>query len=116
MNAHVPTGNELAHLLRRVSSSPAEARRLVSRAVGITRAQLVLRRCELGRNVYVGGDLHCDAEGHVTIGDRVCFFDGMLTSELRCHAGAQLSIGEQCTFNYGFFLEAHHRIRIGRRC
>jgi acetyltransferase-like isoleucine patch superfamily enzyme len=116
MNTLVPTGNELAYVLRRLTSGPTGVRHIVNRALGVTRAQLVLRGCELGRYVYVGGELHCDAEGHVSIGDRVHFFKGMLAAELRCHAGAHLSIGEQCTFNYGFSIEAHQSVRIGRRC
>ncbi len=116
MNTLVPTRSELAHLLRYFTSSPAQARQLLHRVLGVTRAQLVLRHCELGRYVYLAGDLHCIAEGHVTIGDRVCFADGMLPSDLRCHAGAHLSIGERCIFNYGFSIEAHQSVRIGRRC
>ncbi|HZI06509.1 MAG TPA: acyltransferase [Archangium sp.] len=116
MKALVPTGRELTRVLRRVLSGSAEARGVLDRALGIARARLVLRRCALGRNVYLGGDLDCTLEGDVTLGDRVCFFDGMLTSELRCHAGAQLSIGEKSTFNYGFSIEAHQRVSIGRHC
>lgn len=116
MNSRIPTGSELTRLLRRLSSGPTEVRRVVNRALGVTRAQLVLRHCKLGRYVHLEGDLHCDAEGDITIGDRVCFFDGMLTSELRCHAGAWLSIGEQSTLNYGFSIEARQSVRIGNRC
>jgi maltose O-acetyltransferase len=116
MNALVPTGSELTRVLRRLLSGSTEARGVLDRALGIARARLVLRRCALGHNVYVGGDLECLLEGDVTLGDRVCFFDGMLASELRCHAGARLSIGEKSTFNYGFSIEAHQSVRIGRHC
>ncbi|HEX8820766.1 MAG TPA: acyltransferase [Archangium sp.] len=116
MNALVPTRNEFSHLLRNLSAGPTEARRILNRAMGALRAQRVLRRCTLEGHVYVGGNLHCVAEGNVTIGERVHFFDGILTSELLCHPGAHLSIGERCKFNYGFSIEAHQSVRIGRRC
>ena len=99
-----------------MNSLVTEARRLMKRAVGVSRAQLVLRRCTLGHLVHVGDNVHCTAEGDVTIGDRVLFFGGMLPSELRCHAGARLSIGEGSKFNYGFSIEAHQSVQIGRRC
>ncbi len=99
-----------------MNSLVTEARRLMQRAVGITRAQLILRRCTLGHRIHVGDNVHCTAEGDVTLGDRVLFFGGMLPSELRCHAGARLSIGEESKFNYGFSIEAHQSVRIGRRC
>ncbi len=115
MNTVVAKGNELAQLLRRFNDAGG-VRHVLNRALGVTRARLTLRDCKLGRFVYMGGDLHCAAEGDVTIGERVHFFGGMLASELRCHTGAHLSIGERSKFNYGFSIEAHQSIRIGRRC
>ena len=116
MNTLVPRGKELAHVLRLLSANPTQAQALVNRAVALARARVVLRHCTLGRYVHVGDNVHCTAEGDLTIGERVQFFGGMLASELRCHAGARLSIGERSQFNYGFSIEAHQSVSIGRRC
>jgi acetyltransferase-like isoleucine patch superfamily enzyme len=115
VNAFIQEGPD-RHPRERLRAGATEARRLVDRALGFTRARLLLRHCALGQRVYVGGALRCEARGTVSIGDRVCFFDGMLVSELLCHAGAHVSIGEESTFNYGFSLEARQGVRIGRRC
>lgn len=107
---------ELARALRSLTAGRASALRTLDLAAGIARAHLVLRRAQLGRRVYVGGRMLVVADGPIAIGDSVCFFDGMLASELLCHAGAGITIGAGCQFNYGLSLEARRSIRIGERC
>jgi maltose O-acetyltransferase len=40
----------------------------------------------------------------------------MLSTQIVCHPGATLEIGDESTFNYGVSIDAAESIRIGRRC
>ena len=56
------------------------------------------------------------ARGSLRLGPRVTFLGGMIPTQIRVHAGASLEIGEASVANYGAFLEARERVRIGARC
>lgn len=107
---------DLARLLRRNVADKEAVLRAVDLAVGIARGRIVLRSARLGRRVHVGSWMRVVNEGEITIGDQVCFFGGMIPSELVCHEGATLSIESGCEFNYGVSIEAGRLVRIGRRC
>ena len=90
--------------------------RLLTRAAGVLRARFLLRRCELGRRVGAHHPIRVVAEGRIAIGDRVSFWPGWIGTDLVCHAGAELVIGEDTQFNYGSSFESWTSVRIGARC
>ena len=90
--------------------------RLVTRVLGIGRAALVLRHCELGEHVFVGGPIHVEAGGRIAIGARTQLGGGMFATELICAPAATLTIGPGCVFNYGVSIRASRSVSIGARC
>ncbi len=48
--------------------------------------------------------VHVVADGAVSIGDRVQFWEGMIAHRLVCAVGAELRIGKLSPFNYGVSL------------
>jgi len=115
-----PAGTSLATELRRVlqllAKDPAAAQTRIRRGIGVLRARWVFRRCHRGHLVNVLGSVHVVADGTVTLGDRVQFWEGMIPLVLHCAKGAELSIGTLSVFNYGSFLRADRSVRIGERC
>jgi acetyltransferase-like isoleucine patch superfamily enzyme len=99
-----------------MGSDPAAALRRIRDVAGLLRARLVFRGCECGARVRAGAWIRVVAEGTIRLGDRSFFLDGMLPSELVCHAGGTLQIGEDTGFNYGASVEAYSQISIGTRC
>jgi len=95
---------------------PEEARDQLARALGMVRAARLFRGCKLGFHVCVLGPMRVLRQGEIVLGDRVTFFGGMLESELLCHRGGVIHIGEGSGFNYGVSLEAAEEIRIGKGC
>lgn len=102
--------------LRRAKARAARARRDLDIALGVARGRLALRGAKLGGRVYVGGRVRLVSEGEVSIGHLALLFGGMLPTELICHAGATLAIGESSELNYGVSIEAHRRVVLGARC
>ena len=88
------------------------ARRVVQRL----RAHVLFRGCTRGARLHAAQGMRVQADGDVVIGDGVYFLDGMIPSEVLCHAGGALAIGDATGFNYGVSLEAYERVVIGRRC
>lgn len=82
------------------------------------RARLAFWGCELGARVtatgYVRARRHRGAR--LVIGSRSSFLGGMVPTEIVCHPGACLEIGDETVFNYGAAVEAWGSIHIGRRC
>jgi len=89
---------------------------LVSGAIALGRARALFRGCRLGRRVRAFGDVRVDNRGRIELRDFVFFLRGMITSEIVCHPGAEIVIGERTGFNYGVSIEARERISIGKRC
>lgn len=117
----VPPGAVLRGKPGEAGATPGEDRHFeqphpLRRVVAVLRARLSLRGCELGRRVYAFGPVAVRGEGRIRLGDHVGFAEGMTATELRCHAGATLEVGDDTIFGYGVTVEAHRSIRIGRRC
>jgi acetyltransferase-like isoleucine patch superfamily enzyme len=112
--------NELAleafALLARAARDPAFGAEKARRAVGIVRAQLLFRGCTLGPRVAADGHLEVHNRGSLSVGKGTHFMSGMFATRLTTRPSGSLSIGEDCVFNYGVELDAHHRIEIGRNC
>jgi acetyltransferase-like isoleucine patch superfamily enzyme len=80
------------------------------------RARLALRACRLGPRVYAFGPVRAASQGELRLGQRVGFMAGVIATELRCHPGALLEIGDDSIVAAGAAVEAHRSVRIGRRC
>jgi len=85
-------------------------------ALAILRARFLFRGCERGARLYAGGRVRVVNHGRILIGERSAFVGGMIPTELICHRGATLEVGERSVFNYGASVEAYGSVRIGRRC
>jgi len=107
---------QVVRLVDRLRKHPEEAKDQLARAVGMVRAARLFRGCELGYHVCALGPVRVVKDGEIALGDRVTFFGGMLASELLCHRGGAIRIGEDSGFNYGVSLEASQEIRIGKGC
>jgi maltose O-acetyltransferase len=66
--------------------------------------------------VWALGNVRVRREGSIVLGDRVFFLEGPIASEIVCHRGAHVRIGDGTGFNYGVAIEAHEAIEIGARC
>jgi acetyltransferase-like isoleucine patch superfamily enzyme len=107
---------ELRQLLRLLATDPAAAQTRIRRALGVLRARWIFRKCKCGELVNVLGRVCVDMRGHIEIGDRVQFWQGMIPQDLVCAPGAELNIGALSMLNYGVSIRAHRSIRIGKRC
>jgi maltose O-acetyltransferase len=100
----------LDHL--RAIELPSRVQRAFIRLSGLT----AFPNCTVGRGSGAWTRIVVDVKGRATIGDRVLFLSGIAPCELKVAPGAQLSIGDGCTFNYGTSLEVTQSVRIGQRC
>jgi acetyltransferase-like isoleucine patch superfamily enzyme len=103
-------------LFAEAMSRPRTAREVVDGTLALARAQALFRGCEVGRRVRAFGNVAVDNRGTIVLADCVFFLRGMIPSELVCHPGATIEIGEHSGFNYGVSLEARARITLGARC
>ncbi len=103
-------------LLTDAAARPRSVRHLVNGTVALARAHALFRGCERGRRVRAYGPVHVVADGRIVLSDFVFFLNGMIPSEIVCHRGAELVIGERTGFNYGVSIEARQRVTIGNRC
>lgn len=91
---------------------PRKVRHALVRLTGFT----AFPNCTVGRGSGAWTRIVVDVKGRATIGDRVLFLSGVAPCELEVAEGAELVIGDDCYFNYGTSLTAHHAVRIGNRC
>ncbi|MBI5493968.1 MAG: acyltransferase [Deltaproteobacteria bacterium] len=106
----------LARLKRVLNTLRDDPFKAITRSVDVTRAQLFLFGCALGTGVCASGALRVVGPGRIHVGDRVTFVGGVTPTELICHPGGALIIGEESLFNYGVSVESHGAVTIGRRC
>ncbi len=99
----VPKPHLAQHILSRLQTASREA---LSKLVALVRGRIELRSCQRGGRVYAFGSVRVKNEGIISLGKRVGFVPGMLPSELICHPGAQIRIGDDALFNY-VTIEAH---------
>ena len=109
-------GGALHRLRRAAGNLRSNPRAFARRVLAWARAAVALRGCTRGRSVCTYGRVRVTNRGRIEIGDRVTFVEGVIASELVCHEGALLSIGEETTLNYAASIEASAEVRIGRRC
>lgn len=109
-------GSAPSRLRHAAGSLVADPRAFLRRVVAWARAAVALRGCARGRSVCTYGPVRVVNRGRIEVGDRVTFVEGVIPTELVCHEGALLSIGEETTLNYGVSVEASAAVRIGRRC
>jgi maltose O-acetyltransferase len=95
---------------------PGRAREVVFGTVALARARVLFRACTRGRRVRAFGPVRVVPDGRITLGDFVFFLGGMVPSEIVCHAGAEITIGEGSGFGYGVSIEARRQVRVGKRC
>src|SRR5690349_3642417 len=110
---HPRLGTELRLLLRLSATDPAAARNRIRRAIGTLRARWTFRKCQCGELVNVAGRVSVKAQGRIELGARVQFWEGVIPQELVSAAGAELTIGALCMFDYGASVRAQRSIRIG---
>jgi acetyltransferase-like isoleucine patch superfamily enzyme/acyl carrier protein len=97
------------------------AARTTVREIGTTldsfaRARWMLRHTRRGKRIRCYGRVLVEGAPGIVVSDRVVFLKGMLPTELRCGAGAELVIGAKTIFNYGVSVDSQRSIRIGSRC
>ena len=80
------------------------------------RARVQLRGTRQGARVRCHGRVLVPRRAGVEIGQRAVFLGGMVPTELRCRAGAELVIGPRSVLNYGVSIVAHRSVRIGTGC
>ncbi len=87
-------------------------------AVGMGRARVLLRGCELGSRVYAGGAVEARrAGGRIVVGSGCIFVRGLEPTRLIGARGATLSLGAGTVVNYGSLIESNGGdVEIGRRC
>lgn len=90
--------------------------RRIGRGIGVIRAAVLFRGCELGELVNAQGHVRVTAEGRIRLGDRVQLSGGMIPTELVCRSGGELTVGARTLFSYGGSVDATRSIRIGERC
>jgi len=100
----------LDHL--RAFETPRPVRQALVRLIGLT----AFPNCTVGRGSGAWTRIVVDVKGRATIGDHVLFFSGLAPCELKVAPGGALSIGHDCTFNYGVSVEVRREVRIGDRC
>ena len=102
------------------NTTPPRSIRNVSELASIVRsfarAKLELRGTRRGARVRCHGRVLVPRRAGVAVGSRTIFLGGAIPTELRCHEGAELSIGEQTLVNYGVSVAARRRVQIGARC
>jgi|GEM_PF-397102 len=103
----------LLRYLKRLWTNPLGA---LSSAAAVVRGAIVLRQCRRGAGVYAFGHVRVRNHGAIQLGSRVGFRRGMIPSELICHVGAEIRIGDSTYFNYGASIEAHKSVTVGERC
>lgn len=102
----------MGRFVRRLLTNPGE---VVSAAIALLRAPVVLRRCARGKSIYVFHPVVVRGSGRVSIGDRVTFIDGVMPTVLRTGPEGSIEIGDDTLFNYGVSIEADQSVRLGRR-
>ncbi len=102
----------LAETVRR----PRVAREVLDGTIALARARFLFRGCHLGRRVRAFGPVRVVAHGRIALDDFAFFLRGMIPSEIVCHEGAEIVVGERSGFNYGVSLEARARLTLGKRC
>jgi acetyltransferase-like isoleucine patch superfamily enzyme len=107
-----PHPHLVRRLLKRLQRNPRHA---LSSIVALVRGAIVLRNCQRGGRVYAYGPVRVKNQGTIQLGKRVGFVRGMLPSELICHPGAEIRIGDGTNFNNAT-VEAHESVTIGERC
>ena len=98
-----PNPHLVRRLLRRLQTDPRKA---LSSVAALVRGAIVLRNCQRGGRVYAYAPVRVKNQGTIQLGKRVGFVQGMLPSELICHPGAEIRIGNGTNFNYAA-IEAH---------
>jgi maltose O-acetyltransferase len=88
----------------------------LARGVGLIRAAILFRGCEVGELVNALGHVRVVADGRIRLGDRVQLAGGMIATELLCRAGGELLVGARTIFNYGVSVAVTRSVRIGERC
>ncbi len=87
----------------------------IAHVVDLSRGYVLFRKTDHGAKIVATGHVRVIASGRIVVGNNALFTGGMIPTELICHEGATLSIGEGADFNYGVSLEARKSIRIGAR-
>ncbi len=106
-------GNVVKRFLRRLQAEPFK---VVQDVVSLARGAILFRSCERGARVYAHGPVRIKNQGAIRLGTQVGFCRGMIPSELICHPGAEISIGDGTFFNYASSIEARQSVTIGKRC
>jgi len=99
--------------LKRLRTDPLGTLNFV---VAIVRGAILLRQCQRGAGVYAFGYVRIRNQGAIRLGRRVGFRRGMIPTQLVCHAGAEIRIGDSTYFNYGASIEARKAVVVGKRC
>jgi acetyltransferase-like isoleucine patch superfamily enzyme len=111
-----PAGDPHAHLVRRLLKRlQKDPRKALNSAIALVRGPIALRKCQRGGRVYAYGPVRVKNQGFIRLGNRVGFVRGMIPSELICHPGAEIRIGDGTNFNNAT-VEAHELVTIGERC
>jgi maltose O-acetyltransferase len=108
-----PHPHLLWRLFKHLGTDPLGA---LNSAVAWVRGAIALRHCQRGARVYANGPVRVRNQGAIRLGNRVVFVAGMIPTELVCHGGAEIRIGDDTYFNYAASIEAHRSVTVGERC
>jgi acetyltransferase-like isoleucine patch superfamily enzyme len=108
--------SEAAKLVRLAMTDRAAALTRIRRGLGIVRAHLLFAGSDMGRRVNAGGQVRVVADGRVSLGDHVQFAGGMIPSQILCHRGGEIVIGDSTAFNYGVVIDCRYAVHVGKRC
>ncbi|MFN8345312.1 MAG: acyltransferase [Spirosomataceae bacterium] len=90
--------------------------RLFQGGIRYLTARFVLRKCRIGRIVTVRGLPRIDANGTISIGDKVSIWSHIHTTQLSAGNNALLEIGGGTFINTGSVISARKHVKIGRNC
>ena len=79
-------------------------------------AKVILRKCQLGKQVTLRGVPYIRVAGKIVLGDRVKIWSHIHTTQLSAGPGAIVEIGTGTFINVGSIISARNSITIGKNC
>jgi len=102
---------------RKVKAYTTLSRRLITGGLRLLGAKFYLRNCtKVGHLVTLRGKPRIDAQGEITLGNRVKIWSHIAQTQISAGKNAILWIGADTFINVGAVISARHQISIGENC